>query len=70
VDKARVQLLNGLRIVGEADIALNAPGSDGRIQQIAALPTTDLAPGTYDLRVKLGLAGVVLTRTTRFTVTP
>jgi VWFA-related protein len=70
VEKARVELRSGLRLVGESDITLNAPGSDGRIQQIASLPTTDLAPGTYDLRVKLGLGGVVLTRTTRFTVTP
>ena len=65
VDHATVELLRGQRVVGEAQLALNAPGTDGRIQQIASLPVADLAPGTYDLRVRVPAAGRLLTRSTQ-----
>ena len=70
VTHATVELLRGQSVVGEAQLALNVPDPDGRIQQIASLPVHDLAPGTYDLRVRVSAAGQLVTRSTRFTVTP
>jgi hypothetical protein len=67
---AQVALVRGRDVVGDAELVLNAPGSDGRIQQIASLPIAHLEPGTYDLRVRVPAAGALLTQTTRFTVTP
>jgi VWFA-related protein len=67
---AQVRLLRGTTLVGEAELALNPPGTDGRIQQIASLPATDLMPGTYEVRVGVPVEGRLLTRATRFTVLP
>lgn len=70
VGHAEVELAQGSRVVGQAQLALNPPGDGGRIQQIASLPVADLPPGTYDLRVRVPAGGRVLSRGTRFTVTP
>ncbi|BCS35249.1 hypothetical protein TBR22_A44760 [Luteitalea sp. TBR-22] len=65
-----VEVARGSQVVGAAQLALGPPGEGGRIQQIASLPVAELAPGTYDLRVRVPVAGHVLSRATRFTVTP
>ena len=70
VDGAEVVLARGAEVVGQAEVALNAPGSDGRIQQIASLPAADLAPGTYDLRVAVQSGSTRLSRSARVTITP
>jgi VWFA-related protein len=67
---AQVRLFKGSELVGEAELALNPPGGDGRIQQIASLPMSDLGPGLYEVQVGIPVAGHVLTRATRFTVIP
>ena len=68
--QAQVQLLRGAQLVGEAGLTLNAPGLDGRIQQIASLPAADLDPGVYDLHVRVPVGNRLLIRSTRFTVAP
>ena len=70
VDGAEVVLSRGPQVVGQAEVALNPPGSDGRIQQIASLPAIDLTPGTYDLRVAVRSGAGRVSRAARVTVTP
>lgn len=70
VDGAEVVLALGREVIGQADVALNPPGSDGRIQQIASLPAAELAPGTYDLRVAVRSGPSRVSRTARITVSP
>ncbi|WP_291986127.1 VWA domain-containing protein [Luteitalea sp.] len=70
VEQATVQLLRGQRVIGETQLQLHNPGSDGRIQQIGSFPLPDLLPGPYVLRVQVAASGRLLTRSTKFTVIP
>jgi hypothetical protein len=64
---ASIQLLRNGRPIAEAPVAL-AAATGPRLQHVGRLPIDDLAPGTYELRVRIEAGGAELSRTAFFTL--
>jgi hypothetical protein len=67
---ATVELLNNAQPIATAPLQLDAPDAAGRIPHVSRLPLESIAPGTYELRVRLSQGSSTATRTLQFRVVP
>ena len=56
--------------LGVSSLQLDAPDAAGRIPHVSRLPLDPLAPGTYELRVRLRQGSSTALRTLQFRVVP
>jgi hypothetical protein len=68
--EATVELLSNAQAIATAPLQLDAPDANGRIPHISRLPLDSVAPGTYELRVRLRQGTSTAVRTLPFRVVP
>jgi hypothetical protein len=68
--EATVELLSNAQAIATAPLQLDAPDAAGRIPHVSRLPLEPLAPGNYELRVRLRQGSATALRSLPFRVVP
>jgi VWFA-related protein len=63
-----VELLHNAQLLAQAPMELGEPDASGRIQQVSRLPIDSLAPGRYQLRVRVSQGDMTVARSTEFRI--
>jgi hypothetical protein len=68
--KMTLEFLKDGRPIRRAEAALPAPDPDGNVRYIGNFPTTNFAPGSYEVKVALAQAGANVADRASFTLVP
>ena len=68
--KMMLEFLKDGRPIRRAEAALPAPDPDGNVRYIGNFPTTNFAPGSYEVKVALAQAGQSVADRASFTLVP
>jgi VWFA-related protein len=66
--KGTVELLHDAKLLAQAPMELVAPDEAGRVQQVSRLPIESLAPGRYQIRVRVQQGDATVARSTEFRI--
>ena len=66
--EAHLELRRSGQVVSDVPLPLPAADADGRVTHVARLPLEPLAPGLYELGVRIGVGAAALSRSAFFTI--